>query len=72
MSLKTTSYRRALSKCAVSIIALCAFPAMAAAQDAATDETDPGEIVVTAQKRAQSLSDVSLSVSAVSSDERHS
>ena len=42
---------------------------MAAAQEAATSEPDPGEIVVTAQKRAQSLSDVSLSVSAVSSDE---
>lgn len=38
------------------------------AQDAAGAEVDADEIIVTAQKRAQSLSDVSLSVSAVDSD----
>lgn len=39
-----------------------------AAQDAASSE-DGGEIIVTAQKRAQSLSDVSLSVAAVGTEQ---
>jgi iron complex outermembrane recepter protein len=47
------------------VLALAANPVLA--QDA-SEEGDVGEIIVTAQKRAQSLSDVSLSVSAVGAE----
>jgi len=45
----------------------CAHPAFA--QEATEPAEESSEIIVTAQKRAQSLSDVSLSVSAVGSDQ---
>ncbi|MCX7284730.1 MAG: TonB-dependent receptor [Novosphingobium sp.] len=57
-----------------SLVAAAAFaiaqPAFAqeAEQPQAADESVGGEIIVTAQKRAQSLSDVSLAVSAVSTE----
>lgn len=55
---------------ATSAALLLAVPGTAWAQDAAADATtDDDEIIVTAQKRAQSLSQVSLSVSAVGEEE---
>lgn len=51
----------------LSVAAALLFAAPAYAQDAPADQSD-SEIIVTAQKRAQSLSDVSLSVSAVGQD----
>lgn len=50
-----------------SLLGSLSFTSLALAQEAASD-TPSGDIVVTAQKREQSLSDVSLSVSAVGSD----
>ena len=71
MGRKSWTRRRLVAQAAVSVIALCAVPSVAAAQSSESNDgtTDSNEIIVTAQKRAQSLSDVSLSVSAVSSDE---
>lgn len=65
-------YRRALKTSAVGAIALCCMSqqvwAQSASGDAEAAETDTGEIIVTAQRREQTLSDVSLSVSAVGAD----
>ncbi len=49
-----------------SATALIVSPAMARSTSVAADEDGTGDIVVTAQKRAQSLQDVSAAVSAVS------
>jgi iron complex outermembrane recepter protein len=51
----------------VTALALVAAPAWA--QDAAAEDDAAGEIIVTAQKREQALSDVSLSVSAVGQEQ---
>ncbi|NLR73344.1 TonB-dependent receptor [Novosphingobium sp. ERN07] len=58
---------------AIALGAAAAFPAAAFAQDVAQAEeavveTAPGEIVVTAQKRAERLQDVPLAVTAVTAD----
>ena len=58
---------------AIALGAAAAFPATAFAQDVAQAEeafveTAPGEIVVTAQKRAERLQDVPLAVTAVTAD----
>ena len=55
--------RHGLRSGAAAIGALMLFAGPAMAQE--TGETDADEIIVTAQKREQSMSDVSLSVSAV-------
>lgn len=47
-------------------MAMLAMPAVA--QDQAMPENEPGEIVVTAQKRAERLQDVPLAVTAVGAD----
>lgn len=60
----TSSFRGLL--CGASALALLGAGSPAMAQDAG--DKDNGEIIVTAQKRAQSLSDVSAAVSAVSAD----
>lgn len=54
---------------ATSAIALIATALPAWAQDAVGDEADSGEIIVTAQKREQSLQDVPAAVSVVSAEE---
>jgi len=52
------------------VIALAAAPAVAQPADVAnSDESDAGEIIVTAQRREQSLLSVPLSVSAVTGDQ---
>ncbi|WP_156254649.1 TonB-dependent receptor [Sandarakinorhabdus oryzae] len=69
MSQITRSSVRRAAVLSVSVLALAALPSVAMAQTAAADTAkDDGEIVVTAQKREQSLSDVSVSVSAVTAD----
>jgi outer membrane receptor protein involved in Fe transport len=50
----------------VSMMSVTAAPAFA--QEAAADEVDPNEIVVTAQKKAENLQDVPIAVSAFSQD----
>ena len=58
--------RRLLSGSAIVAGAVAlVFAAPAAAQDEAATASEDAEILVTAQKREQALSDVSLSVSAV-------
>lgn len=72
----TTLRRRALSGVAYAAFAAASLYAVpAAAQDGTAADTDPqagtdigNEIIVTAQKREQALSDVSLSVSAVGAE----
>ena len=62
--------RRLLSGSAIVAGAVAlVFAAPAAAQDEAATASEDAEILVTAQKREQALSDVSLSVSAVGADE---
>jgi iron complex outermembrane receptor protein len=74
MTYKTTLKRRLLAT-AATLAAAGAIPQAAFAQDEAVSAEEPvaaeqgGEIVVTAQKREQALSDVSLSVSAVGADQ---
>ncbi|MFM2371108.1 MAG: hypothetical protein RIS85_830, partial [Pseudomonadota bacterium] len=64
----TRATARLFSRASLFAVAAFAVSAPAFAQEAA-DETGGGEIIVTAQKRAQSLSDVSLSVAAVGTDQ---
>jgi iron complex outermembrane receptor protein len=64
----TRATARLFSRASLFAVAAFAVSAPAFAQEAA-DETSGGEIIVTAQKRAQSLSDVSLSVAAVGTDQ---
>jgi outer membrane receptor protein involved in Fe transport len=53
----------------LSLITSAAFiPSQAYAQDASTSEGGVPEIIVTAQKRAQSINDVGLTITALSSD----
>ena len=59
---------RARLTLSAAALALCA-PATAFAQDASDGASKDGEIIVTAQKREQSLQDVSVAVSAVSGDD---
>ena len=67
MSLKTIFGASTVSVTALGAAIMWAAPAMA--QDAAApDGTMPGDIVVTAQKRAERLQDVPLAVTAVSAD----
>ncbi len=72
MNAKFSLYHRAMTTSALGVLALCALPQQAMAQTTAPDdaasEAGQGDIVVTAQRRAQSLSDVSLSVSAIDGD----
>ena len=72
MNAKLSLYHRAMTTSALGVLALCALPQQAMAQTTAPDdaasEAGQGDIVVTAQRRAQSLSDVSLSVSAIDGD----
>lgn len=57
----------------LSASALVAMPvgafAQSAAPQAAADDVDPSEIVVTAQRREQALSDVGMSISAIAGDQ---
>ena len=59
MGYKRWSSGRILTSAAMSVIAVCALPSLATAQtaDVGGDVADPTDIIVTAQKRAQSLSD---------------
>jgi iron complex outermembrane recepter protein len=55
-----------------SVALLClsaSLPTLAFAQSAATPETSPGDIIVTAQKRAQNLQDVPAAVSVLSASQ---
>ena len=63
-----TIARRRLFATASVVAGLALMPSAAFAQAAADESADNGEIIVTAQKRQQALSDVSLSVSAVDAD----
>ncbi len=67
MAYKALQFRSTLAL-SVAAFALCA-PAGALAQSASEDTNADGEIIVTAQKREQSLQDVSVAVSAVSGDD---
>jgi iron complex outermembrane receptor protein len=59
---------KAVLRTSAAVLALSAFTAPALAQDAATADADqaPGEIVVTAQKRSESLQSVPVAVSVLS------
>ncbi|MFY7837429.1 MAG: TonB-dependent receptor [Novosphingobium sp.] len=70
--LTTRASARLLARTSLVAAAAFALSQPAFAQDAAeqaAEETAGGEIIVTAQKRAQSLSDVSLSVAAVGTEQ---
>jgi iron complex outermembrane receptor protein len=75
MNIMTTFKRRLLAAAACVATASVLAPQAALAQDEPASAEEPvaaeegGEIVVTAQKREQALSDVSLSVSAVGSEQ---
>jgi len=56
---------RYLTTASVAAVLMAGLASPAMAQDSDEAIAEEGEIIVTAQKRAQSLSDVSLSVSAV-------
>jgi iron complex outermembrane recepter protein len=62
---------KAMLRASAAVLALSAFAAPAYAQDAAAAEEDqaPGEIVVTAQKRSESLQSVPLAVSVLSGED---
>ncbi len=62
------SMLRASSALPLAALAMVAFAAPAYAQDAADDENNPGEIVVTAQKRAENVQDVPVAVSVLSGE----
>jgi len=63
------SPKKAVLRASAAILALSAFAAPAYAQDgAAEDDQAPGEIVVTAQKRSESLQSVPLAVSVITGD----
>jgi iron complex outermembrane receptor protein len=63
------SMLRASSALPLAALAMVAFAAPAYAQDAAAeDESVPGEIVVTAQKRAENVQDVPVAVSVLSGE----
>ncbi|MCY1671093.1 TonB-dependent receptor [Novosphingobium sp. SL115] len=64
----TRATARLFSRASILAVAAFAVTQPAFAQEAA-DQAGGGEIIVTAQKRAQSLSDVSLSVAAVGTDQ---
>ena len=56
--------------CALALsTALALVPQMALAQDAGADEADSGEIIVTAQRRAELSRDVPITITAISSDQ---
>ncbi|MDX3911876.1 MAG: hypothetical protein QHC67_19105, partial [Sphingobium sp.] len=65
--------RHAFFASTVSVVAVfSAVPALAQSNDTAAqpvEQGDVGEIIVTAQKRAQNLNDVGLSITAASSDQ---
>ena len=77
---QTVNVRRSLLLASATIVALIPYAELAAAQDSAPasaetvaalpekNDTLPNEIIVTAQKRKQSLNDVGLTVSAISAD----
>ena len=61
---------KSMLRASAAVLALSVFAAPALAQDA-TDDTDaqaPGEIVVTAQKRSESLQSVPVAVSVLSGE----
>ena len=62
---------KSMLRASAAVLAITAFTAPAYAQDAATpaDDEAPGEIVVTAQKRSESLQSVPLAVSVLSGDD---
>ena len=62
---------KSMLRASAAVLALTAFAAPALAQDAAAAEDDaaPGEIVVTAQKRSESLQSVPLAVSVLSGED---
>ena len=64
------SLSKAGLRASAAVLALTAFAAPALAQDAAAEEEQaPGEIVVTAQKRSESLQSVPLAVSVLSGED---
>ena len=68
---KITKYMHSVGICAGLVMALAASPAMAQAADAKPEDaekTDGNEIVVTAQRRAESLQNVPLAISAFSGE----
>ncbi|MBN8502273.1 MAG: TonB-dependent receptor [Sphingomonadales bacterium] len=61
---------KAVLRASAAVLALTAFAAPALAQDASADEDQaPGEIVVTAQKRSESLQSVPVAVSVLSGED---
>ena len=62
---------KSMLRASAAVLALAAFSAPAYAQDAAAkaDDEAPGEIVVTAQKRSESLQSVPVAVSVLSGDD---
>ncbi|MGD9810511.1 MAG: TonB-dependent receptor [Sphingobium sp.] len=65
-------FNQFVTSCSVPAMALaCALtvPNAAIAQEAAADDANFGEIVVTAQKREQNINDVPMSITAVSGDQ---
>ncbi|MFP5395743.1 MAG: TonB-dependent receptor [Alphaproteobacteria bacterium] len=63
------AHQKAMIRASAAVLAISAFAAPAFAQDAAKDEDQaPGEIVVTAQKRSESLQSVPVAVSVISGE----
>jgi iron complex outermembrane receptor protein len=65
----TSRTRRIVCNASASVLTLALSSVSAMAQDSAANETDDNAIIVTAQKREQALSDVSLSITAVGADQ---
>lgn len=59
----------ACSVAAIGLAGALAMPSQAMAQSVAADELQPGEIIVTAQKRSQSANTVPMSITALSSQQ---
>lgn len=67
---RSLNSRLLLSRAGLAALATATATVPALAQDnAAPDERDSGEIIVTAQKRAQSLTDVPLAIQAISGEQ---
>ena len=60
--------KRTLSLSAAAVAIVAAAPALAQEAPAADGSADSGEIIVTAQKRAERLIDVPVAISAISAD----
>jgi iron complex outermembrane recepter protein len=66
--MKKSPMIRAALLAGIAIGSIAALPAIAVAQDEAVEEADSGEIIVTARRREESLSDVPIAITAYSAE----